>query len=63
VANPSLTRKLARLEENLAAADLELTAADLELAAADLNDVGTASAAITVPGGRPLPRGQRRALR
>jgi len=39
------TRKLTRIEENLAAADLELTAADL-------NEIETASAAITVQGGR-----------
>jgi aryl-alcohol dehydrogenase-like predicted oxidoreductase len=39
------TRKLARIEENLAAADLELTAADL-------NEIETASAAITVQGAR-----------
>ena len=39
------TRKLARLEENLAAADLALTAADL-------NEINTASAAITVQGAR-----------
>jgi aryl-alcohol dehydrogenase-like predicted oxidoreductase len=39
------TRKLARLEENLAAADLELTAADLD-------EIETASAAITVQGAR-----------
>jgi aryl-alcohol dehydrogenase-like predicted oxidoreductase len=39
------TRKLARLDENLAAADLELTAADL-------NEIETASAAITVQGAR-----------
>jgi aryl-alcohol dehydrogenase-like predicted oxidoreductase len=39
------TRKLARLEENLAAADLELTANDLE-------EIETASAAITVQGAR-----------
>jgi diketogulonate reductase-like aldo/keto reductase len=39
------TRKLARLEENLAAADLELTATDL-------NEIETASAAITVQGAR-----------
>jgi len=39
------TRKLARLEENLAAADLELTATDL-------NEIETASAAITVRGDR-----------
>jgi aryl-alcohol dehydrogenase-like predicted oxidoreductase len=39
------TRKLTRIEENLAAADLELTAADL-------NEIDTASAAITVQGGR-----------
>src|SRR5271165_6441453 len=39
------TRKLARLEENLAAADLELTAADLD-------EIQTASAAITVQGAR-----------
>ena len=39
------TRKLARLEENLAAADLELTAADLD-------EIETASAAITVQGDR-----------
>ena len=39
------TRKLARLEENLAAADLELTAADLD-------EIKTASAAITVQGAR-----------
>jgi hypothetical protein len=37
------TRKLARLEENLAAADLELTATDLD-------EIATASAAITVQG-------------
>jgi diketogulonate reductase-like aldo/keto reductase len=45
VANPSVTRKLARLEENLAAAGLELTAADL-------TEIETASAAITVHGAR-----------
>ncbi len=39
------TRKLARLDENLAAADLELTATDL-------NEIETASAAITVQGAR-----------
>jgi aryl-alcohol dehydrogenase-like predicted oxidoreductase len=39
------TRKLARLEENLAAADLVLTATDL-------NEIETASAAITVQGAR-----------
>jgi aryl-alcohol dehydrogenase-like predicted oxidoreductase len=39
------TRKLTRLEENLAAADLELTATDL-------NEIETASAAITVQGAR-----------
>ena len=39
------TRKVARLEENLAAADLELTTADL-------NEIETASAAITVQGAR-----------
>jgi aryl-alcohol dehydrogenase-like predicted oxidoreductase len=39
------TRKLARLEENLAAADLELTTTDLE-------EIETASAAITVQGAR-----------
>ena len=39
------TRKLARLEENLAAAGLELTAADLD-------EIETASAAITVRGAR-----------
>jgi aryl-alcohol dehydrogenase-like predicted oxidoreductase len=39
------TRKLSRLEENLAAADLELTAADLA-------EIETASAAITVQGAR-----------
>ncbi len=39
------TRKLARLEENLAAADLELTATDLD-------EIETASAAITVQGAR-----------
>ena len=39
------TRKLARLEENLAAADLELTTTDL-------NEIQTASAAITVQGAR-----------
>jgi hypothetical protein len=39
------TRKLARLEENLAAAGLELTAADLD-------EIETASAAITVQGAR-----------
>ncbi len=39
------TRKLARLEENLAAADLEL-------AATDLDEIETASAAITVQGAR-----------
>ncbi len=39
------TRKLTRLEENLAAAGLELTAADL-------NQIETASAAITVQGAR-----------
>ena len=39
------TRKLARLEENLAAADLELTPTDL-------NEIETASAAITVCGAR-----------
>jgi hypothetical protein len=39
------TRKLARLEENLAAADLELTATDL-------NEIDTASAAIAVQGDR-----------
>ena len=39
------TRKLSRLEENLAAADLELTATDL-------NEIETASAAITVQGAR-----------
>jgi aryl-alcohol dehydrogenase-like predicted oxidoreductase len=39
------TRKLTRLEENLAAADLELTAADR-------GEIETASAAITVQGGR-----------
>ena len=39
------TRKLARLEENLAAADLEL-------APADLDELQTASAAITVQGAR-----------
>ncbi len=39
------TRKLARLEENLAAAGLELTTADL-------NEIETASAAITVQGAR-----------
>jgi aryl-alcohol dehydrogenase-like predicted oxidoreductase len=53
------TRKLARLEENLAAADLELTTADLELTTADLelttadlHEIETASAAITVQGAR-----------
>jgi aryl-alcohol dehydrogenase-like predicted oxidoreductase len=39
------TRKLTRLEENLAAADLQLTATDL-------NEIETASAAITVQGAR-----------
>ncbi len=39
------TRKLTRLEENLAAADLELTATDLD-------EIDTASAAITVEGAR-----------
>ena len=39
------TRKLARLDENIAAADLELTATDL-------NEIETASAAITVQGAR-----------
>jgi aryl-alcohol dehydrogenase-like predicted oxidoreductase len=39
------TRKVARLEENLAAAGLELTTADL-------NEIETASAAITVQGAR-----------
>jgi aryl-alcohol dehydrogenase-like predicted oxidoreductase len=39
------TRKLARLEENLAAADFELTSADLD-------DIEAASAAITVQGAR-----------
>jgi aryl-alcohol dehydrogenase-like predicted oxidoreductase len=39
------TRKLSRLEENLAAADLELTAADLD-------EIETAAAAITVQGAR-----------
>ena len=39
------TRKLTRLEENLAAADLELTAADR-------SEIETASAAITVQGAR-----------
>ena len=39
------TRKLARLEENIAAADLELTTTDL-------NEIETASAAITVQGAR-----------
>ena len=39
------TRKLARLEENIAAADLELTATDL-------NEIETASAAITLQGAR-----------
>ena len=39
------TRKLARLEENIAAAGLELTAADL-------TEIETASAAITVQGAR-----------
>jgi aryl-alcohol dehydrogenase-like predicted oxidoreductase len=39
------TRKLSRLEENLAAADLELTGTDL-------NEIETASAAITVQGAR-----------
>ena len=39
------TRKLARLEENLAAAALQLTAADL-------NEINTASAATTVQGAR-----------
>jgi aryl-alcohol dehydrogenase-like predicted oxidoreductase len=39
------TRKLSRLEENLAAADLEFTAADLA-------EIETASAAITVQGAR-----------
>jgi aryl-alcohol dehydrogenase-like predicted oxidoreductase len=39
------TRKLTRIEENLAAADLELTATDL-------GEIDTASAAITVEGAR-----------
>lgn len=39
------TRKLTRLEENLAAADLQLTTAELD-------EIGTASAAITVQGAR-----------
>jgi hypothetical protein len=39
------TRKLTRLDENLAAADLELSATDL-------NEIETASAAITVQGAR-----------
>jgi aryl-alcohol dehydrogenase-like predicted oxidoreductase len=39
------TRKLARLEENLAAAGLELSAADL-------TEIETASAVITVQGAR-----------
>jgi aryl-alcohol dehydrogenase-like predicted oxidoreductase len=39
------TRKLARLEENLAAAGLKL-------AAADLDEIETASAALTVQGAR-----------
>jgi aryl-alcohol dehydrogenase-like predicted oxidoreductase len=39
------TRKLTRLDENLAAADLELTAADLA-------EIETASAAISVQGAR-----------
>jgi aryl-alcohol dehydrogenase-like predicted oxidoreductase len=39
------TRKLTRLEENLAAADLELTAADR-------SEIEAASAAITVQGAR-----------
>jgi aryl-alcohol dehydrogenase-like predicted oxidoreductase len=39
------TRKLARLEENLAAADLELTATDL-------TEIETAAAAITLQGAR-----------
>jgi aryl-alcohol dehydrogenase-like predicted oxidoreductase len=39
------TRKLARLEENLAAADVQLTAAELD-------EIGAASAAITVQGAR-----------
>jgi aryl-alcohol dehydrogenase-like predicted oxidoreductase len=39
------TKRVARLEENLAAADLQLTAADLD-------EIGTASAAITVQGAR-----------
>jgi hypothetical protein len=52
------TRKLARLDENLAAADLELTATDLK-------EIETASAAITVQGvacgrGGPARSGRRR---
>jgi Aldo/keto reductase family len=49
------TRKLARLEENLAAADLELSGTEL-------TEIKTASAAITVQG-RPLPRGPGAAYR
>jgi len=48
------TRKLARLEENLAGADLELTPADLD-------EIETASAAITVQGAR-YPEGNERLI-
>ena len=47
------TRKLSRLEENLAAADLELTATDLD-------QLDTASAAIEVQGARYPEAMQRR---